>query len=78
MGLELIPKGELHVHLFGGVPSDIVLKIMHHNNVNIDDVSGIKVPRGCSSLVDYLSPWKYFRKIPSSLEELDIIINFFF
>ena len=73
-----IEKGELHIHLFGGIPSNIIFNILKNNNLEIASESELLVPKTCASLCEYFYPWKYFRKIPCNFCDLDTLIDGFF
>ena len=73
-----IAKGELHIHLLGGVSPNIIFNILKKYKMEPERESELQVPPNCSSLSEYFSPWSHFRKIPCDLSELDILIESFF
>ena len=75
----LLPKGELHVHLNGLIPTEIILKILQEENTVIPegfilDNDLVRI-NPCSSLLEYLKPWEVLRLIPTSRKNLKFLIE---
>ena len=79
--LEAIPKmekGELHVHLNGLVSSELVIKLLENNSIDVpqelDLRKDLNVLKPVENLSEYLKPWKLLRLVPKSRSDLTLIV----
>ncbi|MEY8199437.1 MAG: hypothetical protein RPS47_09370 [Colwellia sp.] len=78
-GIELLKKGELHVHLNGLVSTDVVRNLLRGEiseipkgfDLNVD----LTVLQPAESLAAYLKPWQALRLIPKSKACLRAIVE---
>ena len=71
-------KGELHVHLNGLVSSELVIKLLKDNIIDIpqgfDLKKDLNVLKPAKSLSAYLKPWDLLRFVPKSRSDLTLIV----
>lgn len=71
-------KGELHVHLNGLVSSDLVIKLLEKNVIDIppgfDLEKDLNVLEPAKNLASYLKPWDLLRFVPKSRADLTFIV----
>lgn len=73
-----IDKGELHVHLNGLVSSELIIRLIKNNEINIpegfDLNKDLNVLKPSKNLSSYLKPWQLLRLIPKSRSDLTLIV----
>jgi adenosine deaminase len=71
-------KGELHVHLNGLVSSELVIKLLEKNVIDIpqgfDLTKDLNVLKPAKNLSAYLKPWNLLRFVPKSRSDLTLIV----
>lgn len=71
-------KGELHVHLNGLVSSELVIKLLNNNIIDIpqgfDLEKDLNIIKPAKSLSSYLKPWDLLRFVPKSRSDLTLIV----
>lgn len=73
-----LPKGDLHVHLNGAIPTNFVRKLLERiptqipSNFDLDKHLNILEPQ--NNLLEYLKPWQVLNLIPRSKEDLEQIV----
>ncbi|MGP1719003.1 amidohydrolase family protein [Shewanella frigidimarina] len=71
-------KGELHVHLNGLVSSELVIKLLNNNIIDIpqgfDLEKDLNIIKPANSLSSYLKPWDLLRFVPKSRSDLTLIV----
>ncbi|WP_191603425.1 adenosine deaminase [Marinomonas algicola] len=71
-------KGELHVHLNGLVSSELVIKLLNNNIIDIpqgfDLEKDLNIIKPAKSLSSYLKPWVLLRFVPKSRSDLTLIV----
>lgn len=71
-------KGELHVHLNGLVSSELVIKLLKSNVIDIPKSFNLEkdlnVLEPAKSLSSYLKPWDLLRFVPKSRADLTLIV----
>jgi len=71
-------KGELHVHLNGLVSSELVIKLLNNNIIDIpqgfDLEKDLNIIKPAKSLSSYLKPWELLRFVPKSRSDLTLIV----
>ncbi|WP_420370558.1 hypothetical protein [Acinetobacter baumannii] len=73
-----LPKGDLHVHLNGAIPTNFVRELLEKipnqipSNFDLDKHLNILEPQ--NNLVEYLKPWQVLNLIPRSKEDLEKIV----
>lgn len=79
INFKALPKGELHIHLFGAITTSVALDLIKMGNEDSSSytptVEDLRVPAGCCNLAQYLTPWKFLRLIPQGKEALQIIVD---
>lgn len=77
--IDSLEKGELHVHLNGLIPTDIIKKILTEDSIAIPSSFNLEKdllresPMNC--LADYIKPWEVLRLIPNTKANLKIMVN---
>ncbi|ENX09939.1 adenosine deaminase [Acinetobacter courvalinii] len=70
-----LPKGDLHLHLNGAVPTNVLREMLNCSNIKIPEGFNLKLDLNVvepkSSLSEYLKPWEVLNKIPLSRECLN-------
>ncbi len=76
--LQSIPKGDLHVHLNGAIPTDLVKNILEKDLTIIpsyfDLDKNLNILEPQNHLSDYLKPWEVLNLLPKSKEDLNLIV----
>ena len=74
--LKKLPKGELHLHLNGAIPSHLIRGMLLQNNCQIPNDFNLETDLNNlerkNNLEDYLKPWKVLNMIPRSKKDLEI------
>jgi adenosine deaminase len=78
-----LPKGDLHVHLNGAIPTNLVKELLAKNTngipSNFDINKDLNILEPQKNLQDYLKPWKVLNLIPRSQSDLNkIVLQTFF
>lgn len=78
-----LPKGDLHVHLNGAIPTNLVKELLAKNTngipSNFDINQDLNILEPQKNLQDYLKPWKVLNLIPRSQSDLNkIVLQTFF
>lgn len=77
--LVSLPKGELHVHLNGLIPTGTVLELFERENTRLPEGFNPHIDlirtQPCNSLIEYLKPWEAFRLFPTDRRNLKFIIE---
>ncbi|MGI0115204.1 adenosine deaminase [Zooshikella sp. RANM57] len=77
--IQLMRKGELHVHLNGLVSSDVIRNLLVHDEAELpfgfDLEKDLNILQPADSLLSYLKPWQVLRLIPKSKNCLKVIIE---
>ncbi|MDY0249736.1 MAG: adenosine deaminase [Pseudomonas sp.] len=77
--IQLMKKGELHVHLNGLVSTDVIQELLVRDGTELP--SGFNLERDLNislpadSLASYLKPWQVLRLIPKSKNNLRMIVE---
>jgi adenosine deaminase len=79
-----IPKGDLHSHFNGSIPSEVFLKLIGSNyskeflaSIGFESHK-LLVNAECVSLKEYLQPWSYLRLVPKNKNDLFILLDSYF
>ena len=71
-------KGDLHVHLNGLVSSELVIKLLNNNIIDIpkgfDLEKDLNIIKPAKNLSSYLKPWDLLRFVPKSRSDLTLIV----
>ncbi len=77
--IQLMKKGELHVHLNGLVSTDVIRNLLVDEKseipIGFDLESDLTISHPADSLSSYLKPWQVLRLIPKSKNCLKIIVE---
>lgn len=76
--MNLLPKGDLHVHLNGLVSFELVKDLIEREKVVLP--AGIRIPedlvrQNTSSLRDYLKAWEILRLVPTRRAHLKLLVE---
>ncbi len=79
MSFADVEKADLHVHLNGAVPSEVIERLAQEYRVtlpkNFDISQDLTLPSPVKGLQDYLKPWLVFKKFPIGQACLDLMVN---
>jgi adenosine deaminase len=67
-------KGDLHVHLNGAVPTQLMRSLLRQIEGQCLDDLHLKVKRPVSSMGEYLQPWKGFKSVPRDQSTLNKMV----
>lgn len=74
--IKQLPKGDLHLHLNGAIPTSLVKKMLLESNISLPDNFNIDTDLNIlerkMSLEEYLKPWRVLNKIPKSQRDLNL------
>lgn len=77
--IELIKKGDLHVHLNGLVSTDVIQQLLVKNKSELpsgfDVENDLNILKPADSLASYLKPWQSLRLVPKSKSDLKLIVE---
>lgn len=63
-----LPKADLHVHLNGAIPTEVVRQLLLEYEVALpsgfDVTNDLQILKPVNSLLEYFKPWSAFKKIP--------------
>jgi adenosine deaminase len=79
MSFTEIEKADLHVHLNGAVPPEVIRTLIEKYNVSLDkgfDIHrDLNVLRPVRGLQEYLKPWLMFKKLPIGRVCLNVMVD---
>lgn len=74
--IKQLPKGDLHLHLNGAIPTSLIKKMLLENAISLPDNFNIDTDLNIlerqTSLEEYLKPWRVLNKIPTSQSDLNL------
>ena len=77
--LSSLPKADLHVHLNGAVPTNTVKKLLSPITDRLPDWfdidTDLNVDRPVQGLQEYFKPWHVLKKLPYSIDCLNIMVE---
>ncbi|UQI39301.1 adenosine deaminase [Vreelandella venusta] len=77
--IQLMEKGELHVHLNGLVSTDVIRNLLLRDRSDLpsgfDLERDLNISQPADSLASYLKPWQVLRLIPKSKSCLGLIVE---
>ncbi len=77
--IQLMEKGELHVHLNGLVSTDVIRSLLVRDRTDLpsgfDLETDLNISLPADSLASYLKPWQVLRLIPKSKSCLGLIVE---
>jgi len=76
--IEEIEKADLHIHLNGAIPSDVIREIIIRNEIvlpcEFNIQSNLQILSSVRSLKEYFKPWIAFKSIPIGYEMLETMV----